>query len=119
MDTIRSTASAVSSIGKKISGKTFGKSIQTFLLEKDLLPLSLAIYIGTVLQKFLEKLVNGLIMPSLKSLTPKPIQDIGNNKFLKDNGFDLKGVFNHTLSLIIAIIISYFLVRYVVEKMLD
>ena len=40
------------------------------LTKSDLLQLSLAVYLGTVLQKFLESIVDGLFMPLLSRLLP-------------------------------------------------
>lgn len=95
------------------------KELAHFLLEKDLLPISLGIYLGTVLQKFLESIVSGLITPSLHLIIPDKFFHIGEDKnsILKKYNFDIQGVINNTLSMILSLVVSYVLVKYIIEKL--
>lgn len=116
MNTIKNSGSKITNSMSKLNTSkidTLGKRIQKFLLERDLLSLSLAIYLGTVLQQFLASFVDGLITPLLSMIVPKRLKDFHESSFLKKHNFNLRKIVTDLISLIIAVLISYILVRHV------
>lgn len=79
------------------------------LLWHDLLPLALAVYFGTVMQGFLDSLVNHILVPLFEYVTtfyfgratPRPI--------------DTEQFFIKTLTMIIACVILYFFIKLFVK----
>lgn len=83
------------------------------LMWRDLLPLSMAVYFGTVLQRFFESLVNNIIIPIILSIIPKSVYDtyMKKNKHKADlSDFSLK-----MLTLIISVIIIYFVIKSIIK----
>ena len=83
-------------------------------MEKDLLPLALAIYLGTVMQKFLESIVASLVMPLLGLITPAWFYtqklDVMGAKL------DIGDAISNTIMMIVAILVFFVLVRWIIEK---
>lgn len=116
MNTLKNSGSKITESLTKLNTKkidSLGKKIQKFLLERDLLSLSLAIYLGTVLQQFLASFVDGLVTPLLSMLIPKRLKDFHENSFLKEHNFNIRKIITNLISLVIAVLLSYVLVRYV------
>ena len=86
------------------------------LLWHDLLPLALAVYFGTVLQAFLESLVNHILVPSFDYITTMIFGKI----HLHDSTINLRGFTTQTITLAIACVLIYLcvkmLIKYVEKK---
>ena len=86
------------------------------LLWHDLLPLALAVYFGTVLQAFLESLVNHILVPSFDYVTKMIFGKI----HLHDSTINLRGFTTQTITLAIACVLIYLcvkmLIKYVEKK---
>jgi large-conductance mechanosensitive channel len=101
---------------EKFTTGTFITRLRNFLIEKDLIYIMIAVYVGTVLQKFLETFTKSIIMPILTLITPEWFEK--REKDFKDTletlGFvNMKELISQTFNLIIAISISYILIRFV------
>lgn len=94
----------------------FINRLRFFLIEKDLIYIMIAVYVGTVLHKFLETFTESIIIPILVLITPQWFEK--GEKNIKDTlealGFvNMKELISQTFNLIIAIIISFVLIRFV------
>jgi large-conductance mechanosensitive channel len=83
------------------------------LMWRDLLPLSMAVYFGTVLQRFFESLVNNIIIPIMLSVIPES----ANINFIKKNKHktDLSDFSLKLLTLLISVIIIYFVIKSIIK----
>tara|TARA_Y100000992_G_scaffold152453_1_gene101667 strand:- start:11020 stop:11289 length:270 start_codon:yes stop_codon:yes gene_type:complete len=84
------------------------KNIIKTLLWRDLLPLALAVYLGTVFQNFFKSLVSHIILPLIANITPFYLGTISEHKI------DYKELTIDTITLIIAIIIIYIFVKFII-----
>ena len=90
--------------------------LKKLLMWHELLPLSLAIYLGTVMQRFLESTVKHLVVPAITMVVPideniDPIK----LSILDKYGFNIKDVIAQTFSLTIALIVCYLFIRSLVD----
>ena len=99
------------------TGKTFVNRIREFMKERDLIYLMIAVYIGTILNKFLTTFTNSVIIPVIDLITPDAIfAENAVSKNLEKLGFvNLRELVRDFLSLGIAIIMSYYLIRFVLN----
>ena len=98
-------------------GKSFVNRIRKFMKERDLIYLTIAVYIGTILNKFLTTFTNSVIIPVFNLIIPDSllIENIINKK-LEGLGFvNLRELVRDFLSLGIAIILSYYVIRFVLN----
>ena len=98
--------------------KIFAKNIIDFLKEKDLIYIMVAVYIGTILNNFLSSLTNSVIIPVIGLVVPDSIKlnDVVINK-LHDLGFiEMRKLSSDFISLLIAIFVSYYLIKLVLGK---
>ena len=78
------------------------------LLWHDLLPLALAVYFGTVLQGFLESLVNHILVPLFNYIVTMAFGklDLHNEKVFNLHDFGIQSI-----TLIIACAVLYFMIK--------
>ena len=83
------------------------------LMWRDLLPLSMAVYFGTVLQRFFESLVNNVIIPIILSIVPENMY----KNFMKKTKHktDLSDFSLKLLTLLISVIIIYFVIKSIIK----
>jgi large-conductance mechanosensitive channel len=97
-------------------GSPFINKIRSFLKEKDLIYFMIAVYVGTILNNFLSSFTNSIIIPLISMLIPKSLT-IGEKmgQILEDLGFvELRKLETDFISLIISILVSYYLIRFVI-----
>lgn len=98
-------------------GKTFVDRLREFMKDRDLIYLMIAVYIGTILNKFLTTFTNSVIIPVIDLVTPDAIfaeNTVSRN--LEKLGFvNLRELVRDFLSLCIAIVMSYYLIRFVLN----
>jgi len=90
--------------------------LKKILMWHELLPLSLAIYLGTVLQKFLESFVKDITMPAILLLMPTKVR---NNNYLQsfnEYGFNFTDAISHIFTLFIAIYVCYLFIKLFADK---
>ena len=79
------------------------------LLWHDLLPLALAVYFGTVLQGFLESLVNHILVPLINHISS---YFFGH---LKTKSFEVEKFVVKTLTLFIACVVLYAVIKLIIK----
>ncbi len=89
--------------------------LKQLFIEGDLLIISLSVYLGFVLQKFLESLVRNIFYPILSSLIPK---DAFIHFKINDKTVDIGDVIRNLINLILGLFISYVIIR-ILLKYLD
>ena len=98
-------------MNKNFLKKSFSlKKVMHFLKKKDLIYMSLAVYLGLVIQKFLESLVGDIVIPLISYPIPKKFKKI-NIKILNLN---INKFITLLISTIIAIIVSYNFIKIIV-----
>jgi large-conductance mechanosensitive channel len=102
------------------AGNYINTNFSSFLLEKDLLQLILAVYLGTLLQDFFNSLVEGAILPTMFLFVP----DSKATRF-QDIIFNIRGVniqfgtiFMNLMNVMIGFLISFMFVKYIIYKYL-
>ena len=83
------------------------------LMWRDLLPLSMAVYFGTVLQRFFESLVNNIIIPVILSVIPE--RAYKNYMKTTKHESDLSDFSLKSLTLLISVIIIYFVIKSIIK----
>ena len=89
-----------------------------FLKEKDLIYIMVAVYIGTILNNFLSSFTNSIIIPLIGLIIPESwnVSDSIIDK-LQELGFvEMRKLTTDFISLIIAIFVSYSLIKLVLRK---
>lgn len=96
----------------------FKSNIRHFLFDKDLLQLILAVYLGTVVQKFFDSIVHGLVMPLLIILVPNSNFDTFEDIQIKLFGVDIAvgDIIVSMINLFIGFFISYVFVTNILYK---
>ncbi len=105
-------------IGKNIIKGSFFNRFRKFLIEKDLIYFMIAVYTGTVLQRFLESFTKSILIPIFNLITPKWLSEREGmfNEYLESLGFvNIEEFLQNTFNLLIAIIVSYYLIRFVLK----
>lgn len=88
------------------------EDIRLFLLEKDLLQLVLAVYLGEVLKDFFEAFVDDLLIPFVEELSPDKDTSLRDfNVEYKGVSFKIGQLLKQTLMLVIAFFLSYFFTK--------
>ena len=97
--------------------KSFKQQFSQFLLNKDLLQLILAVYLGSVLQKFLDSFVNGLILPLMILFVPNSQYTNFDDITVKFLGVDIEAgkLTMSLINLFLGFLISYIFVYYVIN----
>ena len=96
--------------------KSIFQKMRSFLIERDLIYFMIAVYAGTILNDFLSSFTNSIILPIVNMAIPSSFK-IGDKMkdTLEDLGFvELRKLESDFISLIIAIFVSYYLLRFVV-----
>ena len=91
------------SILKNIRGR-----IKWILNKTELIELAAAVYLGTVMQRYLESIVDGILMPMLHKILPI---DILHKKFMVMD-IDLSPVLTNSVSMILALILVYIVLAF-------
>ena len=89
------------------------KKLRDVFTHTELLQLSLAVYLGTVLQKLLESIVTNIFMPILDRLLPINILD--EKIQLIDVDINIGEIISNLISMIIALSLAYAIIL-VVKK---
>lgn len=95
-------------------------NFSSFLLEKDLLQLILAVYLGTILQDFFNSLVEGAILPTMFLFVPSSkatkFQDIVVN--IRGVNIQFGSIFMNLMNVFLGFLISFMFVKYIIYKYL-
>ena len=86
--------------------------IRSFLNRGDLLNLTIAVYLGTVLQKFFEDIIANMIYPLTQFILPSSLYEDADIQFFKVS-INIGKIIKSFISFIIAVIISYFFVKFI------
>jgi large-conductance mechanosensitive channel len=102
----------------KFTRGNWSNRLRNFLIEKDLIYFMIAVYAGTVLQRFFESFTSSILIPIFGLITPSWVEnkqeDIQTK--LEELGFvNIREFLIHTFNLILAIILSYALIRFVLR----
>jgi large-conductance mechanosensitive channel len=91
------------------------KELKLLLLKDDFLVISLSVYLGFVLQKFLESLVKYLIFPLLNSVVPVNLEDVD----FKINNVHIKfsEIIQNFINLVIGLVLSYVIIRIMIKHL--
>lgn len=91
------------------------KELKLLLLKDDFLVISLSVYLGFVLQNFLESLVNHLIYPLLNSVIPINLDKVD----FKINNVHIKfsNIIQNFINLVIGLILSYVIIRIMIKHL--
>lgn len=91
--------------------------LRNFLKEGDLIYYMIAVYTGTVLNNFLTAFSKSIVKPTFGMILPSFLQlNEENYAQLESLGFvDMKNLITQTISLIISIIVSYLVLRYILK----
>ena len=81
------------------------KKLRAVFTHTELLQLSLAVYLGTVLQKLLESIVTNIFMPILDRIVPVDILD--KKIQLIDVDINIGEIISNLISMIIALSLAY------------
>ena len=105
------------SLGKSLSStSSFATLMRQFLKEGDLIYYMIAVYTGTVLNDFLSKMSSSVIVPFFSMIFPFFVISDQRLSYLESLGFkDLHEVMASFLSLLISIIVSFFILRFVLN----
>lgn len=115
MDTIRSKLTTITpSIHPD---KFLHNSVSSFLLEKTLIQLVLAVYLGSVLQELFTSIVQGFIMPLLLLLVPNSqVQTFSDIQIIFLGAtIDIGSIIYNIINMFLGFLISYFFVRYILN----
>jgi large-conductance mechanosensitive channel len=82
-----------------------------FLKHKDLIYMAIAVYLGLVLQNFLESLAGDIVIPLATAPLPEKIKDINLNVL----GMDVNRFVVKLLSFFIAVFVSYLFMKLVMR----
>jgi len=98
-------------MNKNFLKKSFSlKKVMHFLKKKDLIYMSLAVYLGLVFQKFLESLVGDIVIPLISYPIPEKFRKI-NIKILNLN---INKFITLLISTMIAIIVTYNFTKFII-----
>jgi len=86
-------------------------TLVNFLKQKDLIYMAIAVYLGLVLQNFLESLAGDIVIPLATAPLPENIKDIDLNVF----GMDVNRFIVKLLSFFIAVFVSYLFMKLVMR----
>ena len=91
--------------------------MRNFLKEGDLIYYMIAVYTGTVLNNFLTAFSKSIVKPTFGMILPSFMQFSDKNyQEMEELGFvDMKDFITQTISLIISIIVSYLILRFVLK----
>ena len=98
-------------------GKLFITKLKEFLKEKDLIYFMIAVYVGTLLNDFLSSFTNSIIIPLINMAIPDSMNadSLIMEKMEKLGFVELRKLMSDFISLIIAVILSYYLIRFVLN----
>ena len=89
------------------------KELKLLFIEGDFLIISLSVYLGFVMQQFLQSVVKNIFYPILRSFLPENnFKQFKINNQIVDLGDIIKNLINLTLALIICYIIIRIILRY-------
>ena len=84
-------------------------AIRKFLSNRELLNLTIAVYLGTVLQKFLEDIISEIIYPLLQIILPESIYKNVDFKFYNTD-INIGKIIKSTISFFVAVVVCYYFV---------
>jgi large-conductance mechanosensitive channel len=98
----------------------FKQDFANFILNKELIQLILAVYLGNVLQHFFNSFVTGIIMPLITLLIPQANKKNFENLELRFLGVNLQigELLNNSINLLLGFIVSYVFVKYLLSNLL-
>ena len=91
------------------------KELKLLLLKDDFLVISLSVYLGFVLQNFLESLVKHLIYPLITSVLPMNLKKA--NFKINNVDIELSDIMQNFINLIIGLILSYVIIRIMIKHL--
>ena len=98
------------------STSAFANLMRQFLKEGDLIYYMIAVYTGTVLNDFLSKMSKSVIVPFFSMIFPFLVISDERLSYLESMGFkNLHEVMSSFVSLLISIIISFLILRFVLN----
>lgn len=102
------------------AGNYINTKFSSFLLEKDLLQLILAVYLGSLFQDLFNSVVEGAILPILFLFVPSSKATKFQDIVLHIRGVDIQfgTIFMNIVNVMIGFAISFMFVKYVIYKYL-
>ena len=91
------------------------KELKLLLLKDDFLVISLSVYLGFVLQNFLESLVKHLIFPLINSFIPMNLKKA--NFKINNVDIELSDIMQNFINLVIGLILSYVIIRIMIKHL--
>ena len=91
------------------------KELKLLLLKDDFLVISLSVYLGFVLQNFLESLVKHLIFPLLNSVVPVNLEDVSFK--INNVHINFSEIIQKFINLVIGLVLSYVIIRIIMKHL--
>ena len=91
------------------------KELKLLLLKDDFLVMSLSVYLGFVLQNFLESLVKHLIFPLLNSVVPVNLEDVSFK--INNVHINFSEIIQKFINLVIGLVLSYVIIRIIMKHL--
>ena len=91
------------------------KELKLLLLKDDFLVISLSVYLGFVLQNFLESLVKHLIFPLLNSVVPVNLEDVSFK--INNVHINFSEIIQKFINLVIGLVLSYVIIRIMIKRL--
>lgn len=91
------------------------KELKLLLLKDDFLVISLSVYLGFVLQNFLESLVKHLIFPLLNSVVPVNLEDVSFK--INNVHINFSEIIQKFINLVIGLVLSYVIIRIMMKQL--
>ena len=91
------------------------KELKLLLLKDDFLVISLSVYLGFVLQNFLESLVKHLIFPLLNSVVPVNLEDVSFK--INNVHINFSEIIQKFINLVIGVVLSYVIIRIMMKQL--
>ena len=89
--------------------------LKMLLLKNDFLVISLSVYMGFVLQNFLDSLGKNLIYPLINSMLPFNLEEL--NFKINNVEIELSDIIQNFINLIIGVILSYIIIRVIIKQL--
>jgi len=91
------------------------KELKLLLLKDDFLVMSLSVYLGFVLQNFLESLVKHFIFPLLNSVVPVNLEDVSFK--INNVHINFSEIIQKFINLVIGLVLSYVIIRIIMKHL--
>jgi len=119
MNTMNTIRDRLTSVTPNINiNKSLHTNVSSFLLERTLVQLVLAVYLGRVLQYLFTSIVEGFIMPLVLLLIPNSKVDNFSDIQIIFLGatIDIGKIIYNIINLCLGFLISYFFVKYILSR---